>query len=182
MNIYKVPIKEANQTPGNFSINPPPKKKYKIEVFEWEKVTEKEEERMVEKMIRNRKRNVKENVKFSVGEGRINRMIYNIEVDPNNKVRLNEIKDILIKQTIKEYNPLCKCFLRIYKNVNDIPKNIEQEYPDDTFLDDTIFNETNSIFIGIPKKQCTCGKLEDAKIRAMELKEQNDAFEIKKLI
>ena len=140
--MYKLtPNNDQNNTPNssNPSNNPPQTKKYPIELFEWEKLTEK---------VVGRGRNARKDI---LGEGRINRQRYTLEIPIDKKIRLSDVKEYIKEESINKYTPICKCFLKIYKDVFDIPKNINQEYEDDVFLGKTVFDENNTIFIGIPK-------------------------------
>ena len=70
-------------------------------------------------------------------------------------MRLKDVKEFIKNETINKYDPVCKSFLRIYKNVQ-IPRKVNQEYDDNIFLKEIIFDEPHIIYVGITKKECIC--------------------------
>ena len=90
---------------------------------------------------------------------------YNQEV--YQKFTIRDLKEFINEKRYKMREPICTCFLSIWKDTNDEKnpdkKTISQclEYNDSTFLDDTIFNEKVKIQVCASfGKKCTCGKLE----------------------
>ena len=106
------------------------------------------------------------------------------------KGRKNSIKDIknfITEKSISElHNPVCSCFLLIYKAGDEAKTFLtKSDYKDETLLDDTIFNETNPIIVCIPieGKICKCGSLQNNEIYSnvvKKLKEEKDETEKKK--
>ena len=122
------PNNAQNKTPTQY-------KKYPIQLFEWNKYYQ----------------ITKKKARYWVGEGKINCKTFNMEIPLEKKIRLSDVKEFIKEETIKSYEPICTCFLRIYKDTKQ-PKNVNQEYNDDIFLENTIFNEKNTIYVGIPQK------------------------------
>ena len=105
--------------------------------------------------------------------------LFDFEFPMNLKKNLKDVKEFVKDEYIKKCNPICPCFLKIYKQDDeDKKKNVlsnNDKYKDDTLLDDTIFNEKYIIYICIPKeRKCTCGKLEYYYDKAYEHKKNND--------
>jgi len=144
-----------NKTPNNnnnVTVTPatqlkiePKMKKYLIELFEWEKVYDK---------------NINRRTTIVMGEGRINKHNLTYEIPLNEQKKFVDIKNFIKDEFIKNENPICPCFLKVYKEVNTVPKNTAEELNDDNIIDDKVYNEKNPIYVGIVKKQCTCGKIE----------------------
>lgn len=79
------------------------------------------------------------------------------------KFTIRDIKEYVKGERYKIHEPICTCFLSIWKDT-DIKKNqISQciEYNDSIILDKTIFNELIPIYVCANLgKKCTCGELD----------------------
>ena len=128
-------------------------KKYPIELFEWEWYeNDKKEKKQRENKLKN----------------------FIFEIPLNQKKTLKDVKEFVKDECIKAYDPVCPCFLLIYKQDDeDIKKNIlsiNDKYKDDTLLDDTIFNEKYKIYVCVKEgRKYTCGKLDDYRTQVVLL-------------
>jgi len=74
---------------------------------------------------------------------------------------LRDVKEYVKEQRFKKHKPICSCFLQICEYNNDSESIELTQFPDDTFLNYTYFNENYPIYvIPIKGKNCTCGQLE----------------------
>ncbi len=76
------------------------------------------------------------------------------------KKTIRDVKEYVKEQRYKKHEPVCTCQLEVwYFNKETNPKT--NLYNDDTYLDNTIFDEFNKIWVIQRKeKKCTCGQLE----------------------
>jgi putative ribosome biogenesis GTPase RsgA len=133
-------------------------KKYPIELFEWE-------------WYENDKKEKKQR------ENKLKDFIFEIPLDK--KKTLKDVKEFVKDECIKAYDPVCPCFLLIYKQDDEDKKknvlSINDKYKDDTLLDDTIFNEKYKIYVCVVEgRKCTCGKLDDYRTQVVLLKKAED--------
>lgn len=83
------------------------------------------------------------------------------------KFTIRDIKEYVKGERYKIHNPICTCFLSIWRWADDKEETTDQcyEYNDSTLLNNTIFNESNPIFVCTNLgKKCTCGKLDKLKL------------------
>ena len=103
------------------------------------------------------------------------------------KKTIKDVKNFVTEKSISELNnPVCPCFLLIYK-LDEKREYINKcyDYKDETFLDDTVFCENNPIKVCIPieGKVCKCGGLynnETLSKIVKKMKEEKEETEKKK--
>ncbi len=76
---------------------------------------------------------------------------------------IQDIKEFVLEESINSNEPVCTCFLEIYKfDHKEGDENIitKCNYSDSTYLRDTIFSDKNNLIKVCIKKEkvCTCGK------------------------
>lgn len=99
------------------------------------------------------------------------------EIPLNQKKTLKDVKEFVKDECIKAYDPVCPCFLLIYKQDEENKKImfLQLMIKDDTLLDNTIFNEKYKIYVCVVEgRKCTCGKLVDYRTQVVLLKKAED--------
>ena len=91
-----------------------------------------------------------------------------------NNSTIKDIKEFVKDECIKINEPICTCFLSIYKTGDD---NFiyETDYLDSTYLTNTVFNRYNMIHVCIMKGRiCNCGQFEKIKMYSNLMKKNED--------
>ena len=76
---------------------------------------------------------------------------------------IRDVKEFVKRKRYEIHKPVCTCFLRIYKQINKENNQIGEcfDYNDSTFLNYTVFNKSNPIFVCANLgKKCSCGGLD----------------------
>ena len=76
---------------------------------------------------------------------------------------IRDVKEFVKRKRYGIHKPVCTCFLRIYKQINKENNQIGEclDYNDSTFLNYTVFNKSNPIFVCANLgKKCSCGGLD----------------------
>ena len=79
------------------------------------------------------------------------------------KKRIRDVKEYIKDRRYKAHKPVCTCCLEIRKFTGENEISICYEYNDNTYLDDTIFNEFTQLVItdSLNGNKCTCGQLKE---------------------
>ena len=77
------------------------------------------------------------------------------------RLTIKDVKEFIKEKRYKIHKPVCTCCLEIWRDTGDGSIEECDDYYNSTYLDDTIFSESNPIKV-IPNKRrkCTCGELD----------------------
>jgi len=77
------------------------------------------------------------------------------------RLTIKDVKEFVKEQRYKIHKPVCTCCLKIWRKNGDNTIKECDDYYDSTYLDNTVFSESNPVKV-IQKKygKCTCGELD----------------------